>query len=150
MGVRKALHRYGLVVVTPRAQGLRRRETPWEAELWKALRDRRDDGIKFRRQHPIGPYVVDFYCAEHKLVIELDGSQHRQRQGKALDAERDEELSRLGLTVLRFPNETSVLAILAALAHHLPARHPRLSAQPMGEGQPPAAARRRQRQGEGR
>jgi len=58
------------------ARKLRREQTEVERKLWHALRDRRFDGIKFRRQQPIGSYVADFVCFEAKLVIELDGSKH--------------------------------------------------------------------------
>jgi len=58
------------------ARQLRRNQTDAERKLWQLLRDRRFAGVKFRRQQPVGPYIVDFVCFEAKLVIELDGSQH--------------------------------------------------------------------------
>jgi very-short-patch-repair endonuclease len=70
--------------------------------LWKLLRDRRLSGAKFRRQHPIGPFVVDFFCAEAWLVVEADGAPHRRE--RARDATRDHWLESLGITVLRFFN----------------------------------------------
>lgn len=75
-----------------------------EAEqlLWSLLRNRRLAGAKFRRQHPIGRYIMDFYCHEKKLVIELDGGQHSEQQD--YDQRRDIYLNQLGIRVLRFWN----------------------------------------------
>lgn len=61
------------------------------------------NGLKFRRQHPIEPFIVDFYCAEAKLVIELDGESHNGQQ--AYDAERSKLLAKLGLNVMRITND---------------------------------------------
>jgi very-short-patch-repair endonuclease len=82
------------------ARELRSNTTDVENELWYHLRAGRMQGIKFRRQHPIPPYVVDFYCHAAKLVIELDGFQH---SGQA-DAARTRFLKKRGLMVLRFGN----------------------------------------------
>lgn len=84
------------------ARKLRHDMTEPEERLWKELRSRRLDRIKFRRQHNIGPYVVDFVCLEAGLVVELDGTQHA---GSMRDVERDAELKRLGFRVLRFWND---------------------------------------------
>ncbi|NTW76127.1 MAG: endonuclease domain-containing protein, partial [Candidatus Moranbacteria bacterium] len=78
---------------------LRKSSTPQEIILWSRLR-RIALGFKFRRQHSISPYVVDFYCPEKKLVIELDGWQHGKKC--EYDAERTVYLESLGLSVLRF------------------------------------------------
>ncbi|MBN8705749.1 MAG: DUF559 domain-containing protein [Bacteroidetes bacterium] len=88
-----------------RAKELRQRETPAETILWKAIRDRKIKGAKFRRQHPIGRFVVDFYCHEAKLAIELDGSIHDLPDVKYRDEERESLIKDLGITVLRFENE---------------------------------------------
>ena len=80
------------------AKSLRTASTDAERKLWYHLRARRLSGFKFRRQHPIPPYVVDFYCDELKLVIELDGSQHSEE----IDSTRTHALERQGLLVLRF------------------------------------------------
>jgi very-short-patch-repair endonuclease len=80
------------------ARGLRRRQTDAELKLWRYLRSRHIAGAKFRRQHPVGPYIVDFAYPECRLVIELDGSQH----GGATDRERDRRLAARGWRVLRF------------------------------------------------
>jgi very-short-patch-repair endonuclease len=88
---------------TYRARQLRRLSTPAEDALWDLLRARRLAGLKFRRQQPLGPYVVDFYCEEAALVVEADGPIHYQRQ--AYDRARDTFLEKAGLAVLRFTNE---------------------------------------------
>jgi very-short-patch-repair endonuclease len=82
------------------------RSQPSEAEtrLWGLLRARRLSGFKFRRQHPVGRYIVDFYCARAQLVIELDGGQHAQGGQDRYDAARTQELAARGLLVLRFWN----------------------------------------------
>ncbi|HXU83708.1 MAG TPA: endonuclease domain-containing protein [Polyangia bacterium] len=81
---------------------LRRESTSAEAVLWRLLRRRKVAGLKFRRQHPFGRYVLDFYCAQHRLAIELDGGQHFLMAGRAYDGRRDAYLISRGLTVLRF------------------------------------------------
>ena len=86
-----------------RAKELRKSATIPEKILWSALRARQLGGLKFRRQHPIEPYVVDFYCAEAKLIVELDGESHEGRQ--AYDRQREAFLRKLGLTVLRVTND---------------------------------------------
>lgn len=85
-----------------RAKGLRSRATPEERLLWGQLRDRRLGGLKFRRQHPLGPYVVDFCCAGRALVVEVDGSGHLDRE--AADAARTDWLEQQGYRVLRVWN----------------------------------------------
>src|SRR5262245_41572503 len=95
----KARHRHNV----PSARLLRARETWAEDLLWEALRSRRLDGLKFRRQHPIGPFVVDFCCTEYRLAIELDGSVHADQREH--DVQREAILAGAGYTVLRFHNE---------------------------------------------
>jgi very-short-patch-repair endonuclease len=73
-----------------------------EPGLWKLLRGRRLEGLKFRRQVAIGKYVADFVCLRHRLIIEADGPFHEERA--AQDAERDDWLRSQGFVVLRFPN----------------------------------------------
>jgi len=84
------------------ARKLRQTSTTPEVKLWKYLRNRRFMGLKFRRQFPVGPYVVDFVCLSHKLVIELDGGQHAEQLN--YDNQRTEYLKHFGFTVLRFWN----------------------------------------------
>jgi len=85
------------------ARHFRKASTPSEALLWEALRGRRIDGIKFRRQQPIGPFVVDFYAPEKRLVVEVDGGVHATQVEH--DRERQELLETLGLRFLRVPAE---------------------------------------------
>jgi very-short-patch-repair endonuclease len=88
-------------VGTHRARGLRADLTNAERKLWYRLRDRRLAGYKFRRQVPVGPWVVDFLCKDQSLVVELDGGQHA---GSRRDRRRDTDLARRGYRVLRFWN----------------------------------------------
>ncbi len=86
-------------------QYLRNHATSAEAFLWSYLSNRKLEGRKFRRQHSIKNYIVDFYCPSEKLVIELDGQIHMNPTNEMLDQERDQELESLGLRVLRFENK---------------------------------------------
>ena len=79
-----------------------------EARLWRPLRDRRLGGFRFRRQHPVGNFIADFFCDEAKLAIEIDGGGHGFRQQAAYDAERTAELGKRGVRVLRFWNDQVV------------------------------------------
>jgi very-short-patch-repair endonuclease len=79
---------------------LRREQTPAENLLWQQLRAKRLSGAKFRRQHPIGNHIVDFCCLKHRLVIEVDGGQHADEEGK--DAARTARLEAHGFKVIRF------------------------------------------------
>jgi len=83
------------------ARELRQNSTDAERRLWAALRHRRLRGYKFRRQHPIGKFIVDFACTKHQLVIEADGGQHDEN---AADDERTAYLERKGWRVIRFWN----------------------------------------------
>ena len=84
-------------------KSLRQNMTPSEAALWLALRGRGAGGYKFRRQQGIGPYVLDFYCPELKLCVELDGSSHDYRFD--YDEQRTRFLDEQGIRVIRFQNE---------------------------------------------
>jgi adenine-specific DNA-methyltransferase len=84
------------------AKEMRKQMPVAEVLLWKLLRNRSIAGAKFRRQHPVGRYILDFYCDEQKLAIELDGSQHADHS--EYDQRRDEFLNALGIRVLRFWN----------------------------------------------
>jgi very-short-patch-repair endonuclease len=75
-----------------------------EKRLWSKLRDGRLDGLRFRRQHPAGPYVLDFYCPSLRLAIELDGGQHAYRRQQSRDQKRSAWLRDCGVTELRFWN----------------------------------------------
>jgi very-short-patch-repair endonuclease len=97
----------------PKVHELRHAPTPAEELLWRRIRDRQISGAKFRRQHAIGVYVVDFYCAEAKLVVEIDGPIHEHQQ--QADANRQAFLESQGLHVLRFTNEQVMTAWPTAL-----------------------------------
>jgi very-short-patch-repair endonuclease len=87
-----------------RVRRLRRTSTDAEKLLWQKLRARQLGGAKFRRQTPIGPYIVDFVSFEHRLVVEIDGGQHNVSQGRQHDIKRTAWLEAQGFRVLRFWN----------------------------------------------
>lgn len=88
-----------------RARVLRRTLTPPEARLWVCLRGKKLGGLKFRRQHPIGAYVLDFYCAEARLAVEVDGQQHADPARSEHDLRRTEWLATQEIGVLRISAE---------------------------------------------
>ncbi|MEO5596025.1 MAG: endonuclease domain-containing protein [Lysobacteraceae bacterium] len=101
-------------VALEQAHALRSGSTDAEQRLWHCLRGRQLDGLKFRRQHPMHPYIVDFYCDAAKLVIELDGSQHTDEGDKA----RSLALEARGVKVLRLWNHevlTQTESVIAAI-----------------------------------
>ena len=121
----------GITVVDQRligqARQLRRDSTEAERKLWSKLNSLQLGGVKFRRQHPIGPYIVDFVSLDSKLVIEIDGGQHNYSSVEKRDELRTEWLTKEGYQVLRFWNndvlnntEGVVESIKAALAIHSP------------------------------
>jgi very-short-patch-repair endonuclease len=87
------------------ARDLRHNETSAEDLLWNELRGKRLHGLRFRRQHPIGHFVLDFFCVQIQLAVELDGCVHRQSDQAAYDEERTRFLQEQGIYVLRFRNE---------------------------------------------
>lgn len=117
------------------ARQMRHAPTPWEHEVWQELRAKRFAGIKFKRQQPIGTYIVDFVALTQKLVIELDGSQHAN--SAPYDAKRDAFLSRAGYVVCRIwnnewaTNREGVLEEIWRLIHRPPLPNPSPS---RGEG----------------
>lgn len=84
------------------AKDLRTGSTDTERVLWAYIRAKRLEGFKFRRQHPIGKYIVDFVCLEKMLVVELDGGQHSEPGKEEYDRERDNWLKKEGYFILRF------------------------------------------------
>lgn len=99
------------------AARLRKNPTPAEERLWKTLRGRGLCGLKIRRQHPIGPYVVDFYCAKVRLIVEIDGESHSWNPG--YEQARDAFLRQGSYRILRFANAEvgdQELDVLAAIA----------------------------------
>ena len=92
-----------------RARTLRSHLTDAEQVLWRHLRMRQLGGCKFRRQRPIGPYIVDFVCLEKKLIVELDGGQHTEQH--RYDKSRDRWLNTQGYDVLRFWNDDVLMKV---------------------------------------
>ena len=103
--------------IQERAQQLRQEQTPAEQQLWARLRHKQLYGLKFRRQHPIGRFIVDFCCLSHALVIEVDGDSHSAQE--AYDQERTAWLEDRGYRVIRFTNrqvERQIDAVLDEIA----------------------------------
>ena len=94
---------YNILKLKDRRIDLRQNQTPQEILLWSRLR-REQLGFKFRRQHGVGGYIVDFYCPSKKLVIELDGSKHFTKEAREYDSVRSKYFDGLGIKVLRFTN----------------------------------------------
>ncbi|HET9912720.1 MAG TPA: endonuclease domain-containing protein [Anaerolineales bacterium] len=90
-------------VILAHAREMRHPQTPAEATLWHALRNRKA-GFKFRRQHPIYRFIIDFYCAKAKLLIEIDGESHLEPSQIEYDQARTEYLEEIGYKVIRFTN----------------------------------------------
>jgi very-short-patch-repair endonuclease len=126
------------------AKALRESMTDAERALWYRLRGGRLDGLKFRRQHPVPPYVVDFFCQKAGLVVELDGSQHTQEA----DATRTAALEGQGLLVLRFwdnealNNIEGMLEQILRIARTRTLTHPFGAPSPGGRGEQPKDKRK--------
>ena len=106
---------------------LRRSMTKAEAVLWKKLRDRNVFSIKFRRQHPVYNFIVDFYSHEYKLVIEVDGEIHNDEIASRYDLGRTEVLNNFGLKVIRFTNNQilcSLDSVIEKIQREIPKRTP--------------------------
>lgn len=108
---------HNIPALKARRRELRASLTPAEAVLWKYLQSRQLDGRKFRRQHSIGRYIVDFYCPELKLAIELDGAAHDSARADAGDRIRDEFLRSLGIRMLRYENREVMANLEGVLLH---------------------------------
>ena len=110
------------------ARQLRQRKPPQEDALWTFLRDRSLVGAKFRRQHPLGRYIVDFYCHEASLAVELEGSIHEQEGQREYDAVRREVIEQLGVRLVVIKNEgltRNPEGVLSRLQEALNHPHPR-------------------------
>ena len=122
--------------ITPELQQaawrLRNRLTPAEEALWEALRDKQLAGLKFRRQHPVEQFILDFYCPRFKLVVELDGSVHETRSEE--DVARTEHLNAFGYRVIRFRNEEVLENLLNVLKRIADAAHSRVPPTPNNGG----------------
>jgi len=113
------LHKYAKGKIFENARALRQTSTEAEEKLWQGLRNKKLSGLKFRRQHTIDKWIADFYCHEKKLVIELDGSIHNEKEIIEYDEARTKDLKELGINVLRFRNEevmTSMETVLKSIA----------------------------------
>ena len=107
---------YGANAATIKAaSNLRKNMTLPELILWKKLRDRNLFTTKFRRQHPINKFIVDFYCYEFKLVIEIDGKIHLSSDKEDYDSKRTSELEKYGITVIRFTNDQVLYDLMNVL-----------------------------------
>lgn len=98
------------------ARALRRKSTRAEHRLWRSLRGRRLSGFKFRRQHPMAGYVLDFYCAEARLAVEVDGGGHTEPKQVLHDRQRELKLMLLEIRVLRFWNNEVMNDLQAVLS----------------------------------
>lgn len=99
------LHKEAIGKLYQFGKELRQQSTEAEKLLWTELRNKKINGLKFRRQHPIDKFIVDFYCHEKKLAIELDGGVHDKKVNKEYDEARTAMLAGLNVIVLRFKNE---------------------------------------------
>lgn len=125
-------------MTSQRARTLRKRMTDAERLLWRHLRNRELGGWKFRRQYPVGPFIVDFICVEKNVVIEVDGGQHAENE--ALDLQRSAYLNKMGYRVVRLWNNevlqetegvlTAIFEILANGKQNSPSPQP---SPPSGE-----------------
>ena len=122
--------------LTPFSKSLRKRATNTEELPWRHLRAKRFGGLKFRRQQPIGTYIVDFVCFEEKIIVELDGGQHGLPEEMNHDNKRNEWFEAQGYKVLRFwDNEVlkNTRAVLEVIWKHC-LNHPPLNPLPSREG----------------
>jgi very-short-patch-repair endonuclease len=106
-------------MVNERARTLRKSMSSAERLLWRGLRSRQLDGARFRRQHPIGVYIVDFVCLERRLVIEVDGGQHTEDNHIVSDARRDRWLGGEGYRVMRVSTTDVLHQPRGRARHHL-------------------------------
>jgi len=124
---KQRMHHNASAYIFGNARKLRDNMTEAEKMLWEALRLKRLSGYKFRRQHPIGKFIVDFYCHEVKLVIELDGGYHNGEEQKEYDSFRTKALEDVGLNEIRFTNEqvyNNLDEVLEEIRGYLPPHGP--------------------------
>jgi very-short-patch-repair endonuclease len=91
--------------LTDNRKGLRNNSTSAEAVLWRSIKNKQLDGRRFRRQFSVGNYILDFYCPEEKLGVELDGADHFTAEGLYYDEKREKFLNRKGIRVIRIENK---------------------------------------------
>ncbi|MCB9341886.1 MAG: endonuclease domain-containing protein [Lewinellaceae bacterium] len=112
---KQPMHQWARASVKQNAGNNRQNNTPAEAALWEAIRLKKLDGFKFRNQHAIGAYVVDFYCHEAKLAIEVDGEYHLEPNQKEYDEERTLRIEASGVKIIRFTNQEVLTNLEAVL-----------------------------------
>jgi very-short-patch-repair endonuclease len=118
------MHEGAKPILFERAQNLRKRETEAEKILWEKLSNKQL-GVKFRRQHPLYKFIVDFYCHELRLVIEVDGSIHDLKEQAEYDEFRSQLIKHLDIRVIRFRNEEvlhELDKVIEAIRQHIPTR----------------------------
>lgn len=124
MEIRHRIH----PAILARAREMRHPQTPAEAIVWRVLRNRQI-GLKIRRQHPIDKFIIDFYCAEARLLIEIDGDSHFNSEQEEYDNERTAYLEELGYKVIRFTNDyvkNNIEAVINEIKRSAEARIERL------------------------
>jgi len=138
--------------VQQRARELRRKMTCTEQLLWERLRDRQLGGFKFRRQHPLGPFITDFYCAEKRLAVEFDGNIHDLQREQ--DEQRTHQFEEFNYRLIRFRNEeveNDLASVLQTILKACQSPSPRIGRVARGEDQlpSPSIGRRGGDEGEG-
>ena len=116
------MHQGARPSVFENAKNNRQQNTPAEAALWEAIRLKKLDGFKFRNQHALGSYVVDFYCHEAKMAIEVDGEYHADPNQKEYDEERTKRIEASGVKIIRFTNHevmTNLEEVLVKIREYL-------------------------------
>jgi len=122
-----------------RCRQLRKNQTDAEKKLWTLLRNRHLGGVKFRRQFPIGNYILDFYCPEYRIGIEVDGGQHYEDKGRQRDELRTGELNKVGVEIIRFNNReiltniNGVCKVIQEMIERKRKKNPHLNPLPRGE-----------------
>ena len=104
------------------ARKLRKNQTPQEQKMWNLLRNHKFHKLEFKRQYPMGDYIVDFICRQKKLIIEIDGGQHNFEENIKYDAKRTEYLNSRGYCVLRFWNndiDNNIEGVFEELEKHI-------------------------------
>jgi very-short-patch-repair endonuclease len=119
--MRKPMHQSAAPHIFANAKKLRAQRTPAEIVLWKALREKQLSGFRFRQQHPIEDYILDFYCHFARLAVELDGEYHFTEEQQRVDDVRTKRLTILGIKVIRFNNQMVLHHLTTVLSNILQA-----------------------------
>jgi very-short-patch-repair endonuclease len=122
-----------------RCRNLRKNQTDAEKKLWSVIRNRQISGVKFRRQFPVGRYIVDFYCPQYRIGIEADGGHHYAERGRKRDEVRTQVLNELDVELIRFSDHdilTNIDAVFEVIQKNIEMRKidsPHLNPLPKGE-----------------